>query len=162
MFQKAKKKEGRKNIGTVTLIKILTIECIEFAWQSQPAGFCWWLCSFLVLYYIFLTLVAFKRSLPAVVSSSFLLKKEFIFPSSNQKMVCKTEKRWLSLRAEESCCTWCNGELEWIMFNLCLHNRHTAKKQEDHFVNFVNGSRNEWRINGKTKNVFVKLCNEQK
>lgn len=31
MFQKAKKKEGRKNIGTVTLIKILTIECIEFA-----------------------------------------------------------------------------------------------------------------------------------
>lgn len=49
LFPKGKK-EGKKTIGKVTSIKILTVECIEFAWQTQPAGLCWCLYSATVLY----------------------------------------------------------------------------------------------------------------
>lgn len=96
-----KREEGRKNIGKVTSIKILMIECMAPAWQTQLAGLCCWLNWFLVLYYVvLLTLMAFRMSLPAAVSSSFLLTVKYIFLSSNQTMVYMSEiKRFCHLES---------------------------------------------------------------
>lgn len=78
MFHKGGK-NGRKTIGKVTSTKTSSIEYLVFAWQTLPAGLCWWLSWFLVLYYIFLLTLLAQKDSPCCCILIFFANGEVYF-----------------------------------------------------------------------------------